>query len=461
MPYLLALYFLSFLFLSRLNIKLAVLFLIFILPAYLIRFSIFSIPTTLLEISILIVALSWIFDNRKKIFNLIKTKKKDKRPYPFSWEIILLLLISFSSVFVSGLSLSALGIFKAYFLWPVLLYILVVNNLRGEKGFKQAIMALSFSAFIISLAAIWQKISGDFIFNEFWADVDNRRVSSFFSYPNALALYLGPIIPLLVGLFFKQLKNRYNLKLFLIQAFLFFTILLSFLAIYFSKSKGALVALFLSFLFLVFILLKKKARVIILILFLLITSSFIFYQKDYIDLKISSSLSWQIRQAQWSDTWEMLKDGNFLWGSGLANYQEKMKDYHREGIFFNREADPDFRRKIVIFDDEYRQEKWQPIEIYLYPHNIFLNFWTELGLAGMILFSFIIFKFLFLSFKNYLKNKSKSKKYLFLSLFFSMFVVLVHGLVDVPYFKNDLAALFFLLIAFWAILILDEDSREA
>jgi O-antigen ligase len=461
MPYLLALYFLSFFFLSRLNIKLAVLFLIFILPTYLIRFSILSIPTTLLELSILIVAINWIFDNRKRIFFLIKAKKKDKKPYPFSWEIILLLLISFSSVFVSGLSFSALGIFKAYFLWPVLLYILVVNNLRGEKGFRQAVVALSFSALIISLAAIWQKITGDFIPNEFWADADKRRVSSFFSYPNALALYLGPIIPLLVGLFFRQLKSKHNLKLFLIQLLLFFSALLSFLAVYFSKSKGALVALLLSFLFLGFVFLKKKIRIIILILFFLIIPTFIFYQKDYIDLKMSSSLSWQIRQAQWIDTWEMLKDGNFLWGSGLANYQDKMKDYHREGIFFNRDADPDFRRKIVIFDDEYRQKKWQPVEIYLYPHNIFLNFWTELGLAGMILFSFIIFKFLFLSFKNYLKNNSKSKKYLFLSLFFSMFVILLHGLVDVPYFKNDLAAFFFLLVSFWAILILDENSSKA
>jgi len=96
---------------------------------------------------------------------------------------------------------------------------------------------------------------------------------------------------------------------------------------------------------------------------------------------------------------------------------------------------PILKRKIIIFDDKYRAERWQPLEIYLYPHNIFLNFWTELGLAGLIIFSFLIFKFIFLSLKYYYQTK-KDRNFLGLALCASMLIILLHGLVDVPYFKK-------------------------
>ncbi|MFA7601297.1 MAG: hypothetical protein WCY43_03660, partial [Patescibacteria group bacterium] len=74
MNFLIALYFLLFLFLSRLNLKMAVLVLIFSLPSYLIRFNIFSVPTTLLEVMILIVFTFFLFNKRKEIFK--NTTKK-------------------------------------------------------------------------------------------------------------------------------------------------------------------------------------------------------------------------------------------------------------------------------------------------------------------------------------------------------------------------------------------------
>lgn len=453
-------YFILFTLLSRLNLKLAVLFLIFTLPSYLIRFTIFDIPTTLLEISILIAFLSWIIEKRKFLFNFKRNKEIKRQSYPFNWEILIILTISFISIFIGGINISALGIFKAYFLEPILLFILIINTIRGEKGVKQIINALGFSVLFISIIAIYQKITGQFIFNEFWADPENRRVVSIFGYPNAVALFIGPIIPLMLGLFILKLKEKSGLKNFLNQLFLFLAIIAGGLSIYFSKSKGAILAIILSLLISVFILIKTKLKIITLILLLLTTSSFYYYKKDWVNLKLSSSLSYQIRKTQWSETIKMLSDGNFLWGSGLANYQEKIEKYHQEGIFFNKDADPDFKRKIIIFDDKYRQERWQPLEIYLYPHNIFLNFWVELGLIGMIIFSFLMFKFLFLSIKYYFKEKYNKNKFLGLAMFSSMLIIIIHGLFDVPYFKNDLSILFWIIISILAILKIQNSSTK-
>ena len=159
----------------------------------------------------------------------------------------------------------------------------------------------------------------------------------------------------------------------------------------------------------------------------------------------------QIRQELWKETWQMLKDGKLLLGAGLANYQSAVAPYHQSGIYV-RNDDPEFDKWVAI-SLEYQQKVWQPLEIYLYPHNIFLNFWSELGLAGMLLFVWIIGKFLMLDFRLLISDyKNKS---LILGLTGAMIVIVVHGLVDAPYFKNDLAVLFWLLIGMLGVLNLE------
>jgi len=91
----------------------------------------------------------------------------------------------------------------------------------------------------------------------------------------------------------------------------------------------------------------------------------------------------------------MLKDGRLITGAGLANYQATVEPYHTQGIFIKDFSDPDAQRKLV-FNEAYRMAHWQPLEIYLYPHNLVLNFWSELGLAGLLLFIWIILKYFWL-----------------------------------------------------------------
>lgn len=446
MNILLLIYSVLFIILCFKNLRLALLLTIFLLPSYLLRFTICNFPTTLLEVSILISFTTWFIKNHKTI--LKKKVGLNRNPYPFGFEIILILAVSFAAIFVNGVNGSSLGIFKAYFLEPIMFFVLIINTFKGSKGLKQIIMALAYSTLVVSAFAVYQKITGQFILNDFWANPENRRVVSFFGYPNAVALYLGPIVPLLTGLFFWQLKNKGNLKLFGEQIVLLFSIGLNIAAIYFSKSKGALLALVISLFLVAFLMLKKKWKIIILTIFILVSGSLFYFQKDWIKLQLSSNLSYQIRSIQWDETIKMLQNGNILWGSGLSKYQEAVAPYHQEGFFFNKDADPDFRRKAVFGSDQkYRDERWQPLEIYLYPHNIFLNFWVELGFFGMMIFIFLILRFIFISLKYYFQNKNNRNSVIALGLFGSMSVVLFHGLFDVPYFKNDLSVLFWIIIA--------------
>jgi len=84
-------------------------------------------------------------------------------------------------------------------------------------------------------------------------------------------------------------------------------------------------------------------------------------------------------------------------------------------------------------------------DILNYPHNIFLNFWLESGLFGLLAI---------LGMLVWIVNRSK--KMIGWGQGYGQFTVIilaaltslvVHGLVDAPFFKNDLAILFWYLLS--------------
>ncbi|MCK5061238.1 O-antigen ligase family protein [Candidatus Parcubacteria bacterium] len=463
------------------------------LPSYMIRFDVFGIPFTVLETMILVAFAVWMIKNYKAIIENIKKRFRKLRVtsyklrvtrYPFDYEIIALLIISWIAIAMAGFSDAALGVWKAYFFEPILVYILIINvfgkfsvETHCNASLRKILWPLAFSAFFVSLYAILQKIGLLYSPENFLP-----RVTGPFPYPNALGLYLGPIVMLLIGWLFGQfrisnfactrLSGEFRIKN-LSFYFLLLIVLTSILTIFFAGSEGALAGILIaSFVLGLFLLAKKIPKLknlptgIIAIVFSFVIFSPLFFlfivpEHKYFNFSNNSlnylsdktmlkDISGEIRKQQWRETFEMMKeDYRWLIGTGLSGYQEAVKPYHQEGIFFNFSRDEDFRQKIVWWDEEYKAKHWQPVEIYMYPHNLMLNFWTELGLLGVLLFAWIIIKFYYLGIKTFIQNSAQvnNKKYIILGLIGAMTVIIVHGLVDVPYFKNDLAVLFWTLIS--------------
>jgi len=244
-----------------------------------------------------------------------------------------------------------------------------------------------------------------------------------------------------------------NFKEKLTFSFVKFTLVLSILAIYFAKSEGAMIAVVLAMILLLFFSKPFKSlglnRLLIILagVFLLVSIFAYFPLKELVVEKASlNDFSGQIRKAQWQETAIMLRDENYLFGAGLSGYKQKIIPYHQNGIYI-RNNDPDFDRLIKV-SPEYQSKHWQALEIFLYPHNIFLNFWVELGLFGMLIFIWIILKVFYLGFKLlFFKNLKMENRYLLLGVMSAMFVLVIHGIVDVPYFKNDLAIIFWIIVA--------------
>jgi O-antigen ligase len=124
--------------------------------------------------------------------------------------------------------------------------------------------------------------------------------------------------------------------------------------------------------------------------------------------------SGSVRKIIWQESSAMIQD-HPVFGAGLSSYPAMIAPYHEA----------------------------KHIEIFQYPHNLFLNFWSETGLIGLIGFLWLVSVFFIQNFKLWKRNDIDG---LPIALIAAMITILVHGLVDVPYMKNDLAFLFWIMI---------------
>jgi len=397
--------------LKKPNIALALI--LFLLPSYQIRFNVFAIPTTFLEGMILLFFLATLIREQFNLKNVYFSAPRHWRYLALAW-----LLCASLAIFVSPNKIAALGIWKAYFVEPIILFFLFLFYFQDRSQRKLFIYSLLGSAFYLSVYAIYQKITGQGVYSlEVWPSGRVLRSTGLFSYPNALGLYLAPLIMVAVG-YWRSAISKFE------KTFLISVIISSVLAIIFARSEGAILGIIVGgFSFGVLYSAWRKKTILAFLIFVLILVglySFIPGVKNYLYPKIAfKDFSSQVRLGMWRESFNMLKDHS-IFGAGLAGYQKIMPPYHKINY----------------------------VEIYLYPHNIVLNFWSELGLSGLIIFILIIYSF-FARARDKIKKEKQNIPALWLiaATTSAMIVILAHGLVDAPYFKNDLSIIFWLINA--------------
>lgn len=420
------------------------------LPTYLLRFQLFGIPMTVLELMILIIFCVWLVKTWKSKEKIILSNYK--------WWGLVLLIVATMSIFIAKDTYAALGVWKAYFIEPVLFFIVFINTIKTKKDFSLIIKSLGVVALVVAVPAIVQKFTGWGITNEFWRAAETRRVTSWYGFPNAVGLCLSPIAMIFAGLIlrskirlFEEFKKTKKIKLNQPDIFYFAVFIFSTLAIIFAETEGALIGLVAGLLILGLIYPYKLTRIstVALILIVLIVGFSVPQIRNYAEQKLTlSDRSGQIRLQQWDETWEMLDTDEGWKGVGLSSYQDRVLPYHEEAIWIQDKNDPDWKKKIQT-SEEFRIKMWQPVEIYMYPHNFFLNFWSEIGLIGLLVVLILMIKF----WANYYKVTVKENRLIYLILLSVLVVIFIHGQVDVVYLKNDLSIFWWLLFGMsWALI---------
>ncbi len=392
--------------LALINFRAATFILICLFPAYLIRFNFGPLPSTAFEIAFAAFVGIWLVKYGRNDYKIIKAFFFQNRW--FAGAFLFFFLASIISIFISDMWWYSFGQWRAYFLAPMILFLIFIGR-REMLDKTLLIAALSFSTLSISIFGIFQKLTG------FSLPTDGRA-TSFFSSPNAVGLYLGPVIMLTIFLLIYDNKNLK--KTFF--SFQFWILILSLAVIFFTRSLGTILALFSGILILLWLLNKRKLAAGTLIL-LIIAGALFSPVLDFVTSKNQSSVN---RLVLWQYSTEYLTASpkNFIFGTGIRQFFRKVQKPHYDV---------------------------KQMERLIYPHNIFLNFWTETGLLGLLSFG-VLYGFLM----TYAVRIYRQNQTLGACLLSALAILLFHGLIDVPYFKNDLAMLF------WTIAALVANTNE-
>jgi len=411
------------------------------LSLYVLRFELFSLPivgtypTTFLELVVFLVFLSWLWEGflRKPVSRL---------RLEFLAPAALLLFSGAISVFVSPARRAALGALKAYLLEPILIYFVIRSVARTREALLSLLASLLFSGLWLSILTVLQGFLGMAVFNPY--ELALGRPTAVYNTANALGLYLGPLLlvslSLLVGVYRRKFKT--GRKTFLWELFL--VLGLGTVSLWLSKSTGALLGFLAGILVVVTLTyslwwgregvgssaspergsvrlskilpLAPAVAAFLALVFIFLAVPQLAPESTSPPRRVSNNTT-VIRFCLWEGTRNMLLEKP-LFGTGLAGFKLIYKDYR-------------------TCDDELLE----------YPHDLFLNFWSELGLLGLLSFLWICARWVALSLKLLQSGGSGYRGVVGCSILAVLAYWFVHGAVDVPYFKNDLALEFWILLA--------------
>lgn len=386
------------------TIRLGIYLIVFSLPLYLVRFKIGWVPVNVLEMMIYGLFGIWL------VSLMVSGPRKQDACFWFDtglFPILLILLgLTMATLYSSDIQISA-GIWKGWFMAPLLFFVVAIDCLKTREQIRNTLLALFLSGSGVALIALFYWFNNDLTYD--------NRLRAFYLSANHLAMYLAPSLILGLGLW-QFIRRQWPKILFIFGCFL------QVLALYLTYSYGAWLGVLAGFAFVFVIMLKRPrprySRLIGLVL-LLVILAFVWQipgQKfqGFLDFSYPSL---KARLAIWQSGWEIIKDHPLI-GIGPGMFQQYYLDY---------------------------QSRFEPYPEWAVPqpHNLFLAFWLQTGLLGLLGFVWLIIQF----FKKCRAVKAPDSRELSVFLMAAMIYILIHGLVDTPYWKNDLSVVFWLIIA--------------
>ena len=374
-------------------------------PTYSVKFELFGLSANLLMLWVFLVWLIFVL----KLSAQHQWQEFWRYTKTINRKLGALIAVFFAAgivaLFWKGFSIEKLGQFIVLFLQPISLFFIAGFEWQKNPASKNLLT----TACYILLAtmggfAVVQYFTLIGLPEAYWGNsVEPKRALGFFTHPNFYALFSTPLLALLIPDVFQNLKSKIlNLKS--------FAWALGALGLLLSLSRAGWLGLGIAgLIYLLFAAdktIKKIASVIVIVMVMVILSvpnlrwRFIlpFYGEK-------SAIS---RVSLWQTGVKAIKESPIL-GMGLTGFSQN----------WNRlNTDPN-------------------IDKHNFPHNIFLNFWVETGVIGVIgVIGIMIYKGL--------THRTDVFK-LGIALF--LIALVTQGLIDNPFFKNDLAMMFWIVLS--------------
>lgn len=374
---------------------------IFFLQAYLLRFDIGGYPSNLQEILIILNAMVFLIATPfSRVFLALKKY----------WIILGFVGLTIFSVLTTPIQSCILGepsavincldfIRHAKFLFfAIVLSVIFLETLKTEKERYAGLHIMGIGALVFGLFSVVYNLIG-------YNVAHDLRLLGPLDAAVYLAFYLAPFFIYFAISAFENPKQKSNW---------IYAILLGALIIA-TRSMGAIGGSAVVLIFYFFkrskIFTDKISKIVVTVIALAVLGT-IFYTKILPTLTTEYS-SLDERGQIWLTSVELLKKpSTLLTGVGFGQFQQQ------------------------YFDNVASVLSHEPLDYYvLQPHNIFLLFIFQFGLLGLAFLGFIIYKIV-------AKLWCFEKINLGVLAAFMLLYFFIHGLIDTPFFKNDLLILF-------------------
>ncbi len=370
-------------------------------PAYTIRWHIGFFPTTLLEIAILLTVAAFAYESWR-------LQSIPRWRSPFTLPAAIFIVAGAISVVVAPDRRAALGIYRAYLLEPIAIFFVLSTIVTSYKRALAVLGGLAAAGVVVGVA------NSVVVLDAIRHHTLNPAVTGpviIYTNANDVALFLVSLIAIAGSLLLHSADGRLR------QVSLAFLVIAG-AATLLSLSRGGYLALAAVALGLALSHRRRwwlvggaVAAAIVLILIPPIN------HRLAVEVNFSNGSNTLVGRFElWRVSLQMLEQ-HIVLGAGLAGFAQAIAPF------------------------------WNPTHTdrFIYPHNIVLTFWSELGLLGLAAFAWIMVTGFSQGWRGWRKGASEWRP-IELGVVLALVAVVVHGLVDVPYFKNDLALEFWVLL---------------
>lgn len=360
------------------------------LPLYVVRWHYGPIPTTLLETLIIATVVLYV---------VARWREGMRRPLatPYDIPIVLLLVAGAISVVVAKDHRAALGLYRAYFIEPVAIFYVAADLLQQAERRLQLVLAFAAGSSVFAILNL-----GAFAraFVEHAVNV-GAAPTALYTDANPVAMYLEPAIALAAGMILFGETRRLKL----VGAVWLAVAGSAFLVMF---SKGGYLAI--TALVLVAILTAPRWRLPL--IGALVAAAVVATQIPLVMQRLATiPPSINGREAIFGATIDMIRS-HPIFGLGIGGFTYQFRGVTPE----------------------------------IYPHNVWLTFWVETGLLGVAAFAVIFLMLQWKGWRAWPSVEPSQRSWLWGALG-GMVLWFVHGLVDSPYWKNDMSVEFWIMAA--------------
>jgi len=331
---------------------------------------------------------------------------------------MLLVIAAWIDVLEAPSRTAALGLFRAYFIEPIAYAAVLVHVLSTPRRVFAVLAGLAVAGVVVGLPNLVVVLEG---LRAHSYDVTQTPPFVIYMTANAVALFLGPLIAIAASLVLHVQDRTVRL---VSAAFLLVAgpaMLLTFSRGGFLAMAAVAVGLALSHRRRLWLLAGTAAVAAVLVL---IPPIYTRVSVEFQNVGGTTLFGRAGRLALWSATLQMLSHFP-VFGAGLSGFADRI------GPYWNADHP----------------------ERFIDPHNIVLNFWVETGVLGVIAMAWLLFIGFRWSWHGWRAGQDLWRA-ISLGALLALVAVVVHGLVDVPYFKNDLS------LEFWIVIAMIECARR-